>query len=261
MLGKDPFNTLKRYGYYQGNGGGFYVSNNEGMNWELINQVVNGFKNPGTLCINPDVQNMFYLAISGSGLFVTIDGGTSWNNEPGWVSAEQVDTRGNQIVAFGQRIGDQFEKIYSSTNLGNTWIELTDQNHRLPNTTSLVINPYNHNQLWIGTAGNGVFIFEGLTIGIRRISTKIPASFALFQNFPNPFNPKTVINFSVPQKALVKIIIYDILGNEVKTVLNEIKNAGYYSLDFDASSISSGVYFYRLVSSQFSDCKKMVLIK
>lgn len=261
MLGKDPYNTLKRYGYFLGNGGGFYVSNDEGKNWVLMNQVVSGFKNPGTLSINPDVQNLFYLAISGSGLFVTTDGGNSWNNEPGWVSAEQVDSRGNLIVAFGEKTGDQFNKIYASTNSGNSWGEITDQNHRLPNTTSLTINPYNHNQLWIGTAGSGIFIFEGLTIGIRRISSGIPKSFELYQNFPNPFNPKTVINFSIHQKALVKIMIYDILGKEVKTILNEIKIRGEYSVDFDASLLSSGVYFYRMVSDHFSDCKKMVLIK
>jgi photosystem II stability/assembly factor-like uncharacterized protein len=273
MLGKDPFNTLKRYGYFLGNGGGFYESNDEGRNWILKNQVVNGFKEPGTLCVHPDVQNMFYLAITNSGLYKTTDGGISWNSEPGWQSAEQVDSRGNLIAVFGERTGDQFNKIYISSNSGNLWTVLTNQNHRLPNTTSLVINPYNSNQLWIGTSGNGIFIYDGLTIGIKNISSEVPTKFVLFQNYPNPFNPATNIKFDVPKGAKgqmtnVKIIIFDLLGREAAILVNASLLPGTYEANWDASNFPSGVYFYKLESRQagsltgnYAETKKMVLIK
>lgn len=86
-------------------------------------------------------------------------------------------------------------------------------------------------------------------------------TFSLQQNYPNPFNPVTMINYQIPLKGLVTIKIYDVTGREVRTLLNEIKDAGSNSVVFDASSLSSGIYFYTLVSGSFSDTKKMVLVK
>ena len=266
MFGKDPINTNKRYGYFAGDGGGFYVSNDEGRNWSLLNPVVSGYKNTGTLCIHPTIPNLFFVAISYTGLYKTTDGGNTWNNIPGWVTADQVDSKGNIIVAFGKRTGDQYEKIYTSTNSGTTWAELTNQSHRLPNTTSLVINPYNNNQLWIGTAGDGIFVFDGLTIGIKRISTEVPGKFTLYQNYPNPFNPTTKIKFDLPgANANVRIIIYDVLGKEVTSIVNQKFQSGTYEITWDGSKYSSGLYFYKITindgESEFYETRKMLLLK
>lgn len=263
-LGKDPFNTMKRYGYFEGTGGGFYESNDEGKNWNLKNQVIGGYKNAGTLVIHPTIQNLFYISISGNGLYKTTDGGTSWNNISGWESAEQVDASGNIIAAYGKRTGDSFNKIYKSIDNGNSWNEITGPNYRLPNTTSLSINPFNTNQLWIGTTGNGTFIFDGLTIGINPISSEIPASYELSQNYPNPFNPSTIIRFAIPTLrgvTEVKLVIYDVTGKEVTTLVNEELKPGYYKITFNASSLSTGVYFYKLIAGSFTDTKKLVLVK
>lgn len=89
----------------------------------------------------------------------------------------------------------------------------------------------------------------------------VPNSFGLLQNYPNPFNPSTKINFSLPHRSAVTIKIYDILGNEVATLVNEEKSAGSYQVIFDASNISSGIYFYKLTTAEFSQTKKLVLIK
>jgi hypothetical protein len=89
----------------------------------------------------------------------------------------------------------------------------------------------------------------------------IPKKYDLKQNYPNPFNPVTKINFEIPKQGYVSLKIYDVLGREVKTLVNEIKTAGYYSVDFDASTLSSGVYFYKLESGTYSDIKRMMLIK
>ena len=88
-----------------------------------------------------------------------------------------------------------------------------------------------------------------------------PFEFSLSQNYPNPFNPVTTINFSLPVKGIVTLKIYDVAGREVKTLINEIKDAGVNSVTFDASLLSSGVYFYKLSSGSYTDTRKMMLIK
>lgn len=89
----------------------------------------------------------------------------------------------------------------------------------------------------------------------------IPKSFMLYQNYPNPFNPISTIRYDIPKQSFVKITIFDILGREVKTMLNEQKEPGYYEVSFDGTNYSSGVYFYRINAGSFTSIKKMVLIK
>jgi plastocyanin len=85
--------------------------------------------------------------------------------------------------------------------------------------------------------------------------------FELKQNYPNPFNPSTRINFSVPEASFINLKVYDILGNEVAVLVNEEKQAGNYQIDFDASKLTGGVYFYQLTTNAFVDTKKMILMK
>ncbi|MCW8961442.1 MAG: T9SS type A sorting domain-containing protein, partial [Ignavibacteriaceae bacterium] len=82
-----------------------------------------------------------------------------------------------------------------------------------------------------------------------------------FQNYPNPFNPSTTIRFSIINPDVVKIKIYDVLGREVKTLVNEFKQAGTYEIQFNASSLASGIYLYRIESGNFVQTKKMILLK
>ncbi|MBK8551724.1 MAG: T9SS type A sorting domain-containing protein [Ignavibacteria bacterium] len=97
--------------------------------------------------------------------------------------------------------------------------------------------------------------------GITNTQTGIPESFALEQNFPNPFNPNTNIRFSIPKFSNVNITVFNSLGREVSVLLNENVNPGNYDINFDASMLSSGVYFYKIDAGDFSDIKKMTLIK
>jgi hypothetical protein len=89
----------------------------------------------------------------------------------------------------------------------------------------------------------------------------VPNKFELFQNYPNPFNPSTTINFSVPKTSLVTIKVYNILGKELSTLVNEEKSAGNYSVQFFGSKLSSGIYFYRMQAGSFSQTKKLLLLK
>lgn len=96
---------------------------------------------------------------------------------------------------------------------------------------------------------------------ISTISIEIPIEYLLFQNYPNPFNPVTYIKFSVPKSGMVTLIVYDVNGKEISKLIDRNMNAGSYNFDFDASRLSSGVYFYRLSAGGFSEVKKMILLK
>lgn len=98
-------------------------------------------------------------------------------------------------------------------------------------------------------------------IGITNISSNVPDDYLLKQNYPNPFNPVTNIEFSVPKASLVKISVYNILGKEIGILANENFQPGVYRIDFNASNLPSGVYFYRLQAESYSETKKMILVK
>ncbi len=99
------------------------------------------------------------------------------------------------------------------------------------------------------------------TIGINPISSIIPDNFNLSQNYPNPFNPTTNIEFSLPEKSFVKLEVFDITGKEVANLVNENLSAGTFRYDFNGENLPSGVYYYKLETSEFSQTKKMLLIK
>ena len=92
-------------------------------------------------------------------------------------------------------------------------------------------------------------------------NSEIPATFKLEQNYPNPFNPTTKIGFRIANFGFISLRIFDLLGREVATLVNEEKPAGEYKVQFNASNLSSGVYFYQLKAEEFVETKKLVLMK
>ena len=97
--------------------------------------------------------------------------------------------------------------------------------------------------------------------GIKKIGGSLPADFELQQNYPNPFNPTTVIRYKLPINSLVTIKVYDVLGREVQTLVNQHQNAGDHSVTLNARNLSSGEYFYRLQAGTYHDTKKLLLLK
>lgn len=97
--------------------------------------------------------------------------------------------------------------------------------------------------------------------GIKQTSNGVPAKFELSQNYPNLFNPTTLINYSLPKSSFISLKVYNILGQEVATLCEGFQKVGSYKADFDASKLASAVYLYRLQSNGFSQTKKMILIK
>jgi hypothetical protein len=98
-------------------------------------------------------------------------------------------------------------------------------------------------------------------VGINQISTEIPSAFSLSQNFPNPFNPNTTIKFNVSKAGFVKVVVYNSLGREVEQLVSSNLTAGKYEVNWNAANQTSGVYFYKMISENFSEVKKMMLVK
>ena len=154
-------------------------------------------------------------------------------------------------------------------NGGNTysfwgWSGIGNGSYTSPDSTGLdsvitinnIINPITETARWTQL------------IGINNISANIPKEYKLYLNYPNPFNPVTKIKFDIPvchscggRNPIFKLIIYDALGREVETLVNQQMNAGSYIVDFNGTKFASGIYFYRLQSAEFTDVKKLVLLK
>lgn len=111
-----------------------------------------------------------------------------------------------------------------------------------------------------GTGDGFILKFDGVTTSVKETGV-MPSGFVLDQNYPNPFSPGTKIRWSVPEAGHLSIKVYDVLGNEVASIVDEYKNAGSYEIDFDAGKLSSGVYLYKLQSGNSVQVRKMILAK
>ena len=112
-----------------------------------------------------------------------------------------------------------------------------------------------------GVAIDSIVVYNSNSIGITQISTSVPEYAYLYQNYPNPFNPGTKINFNINKKGITSLIIYDVTGKEVSTLVNRLLNPGTFSVDFNSGTLGSGIYFYKLSIDNFFIVKKMILIK
>ncbi len=118
--------------------------------------------------------------------------------------------------------------------------------------------------IWVGYDGANKKLYFDRYASVTRISNNeniVPDKYSLGQNYPNPFNPTTKIDFTISKNDFVSIKVYDISGKEISTLVNSQLNKGSYTVDFDATNISTGVYFYKITSGSFTETKKMLLIK
>ncbi len=164
-------------------------------------------------------------------------------------------------------IEDSVKWIGSSKGLisfnGKEWKVFNKGNSALPDdwVYTLAIDKYGNK--WIGTISGGLAVYKenGIVTSNQEPAFSKPSEFHLFQNFPNPFNPATTIQFSVPEKDYVTIKVFDIMGREVTTLVNEYKASGEYKVEFNASDLPSGIYFYKLQSGDFISSRKLILLK
>jgi len=214
--------------------------------------------------VHPDSSDVVIVTFSGFGsgkIYKTINGGKDWTD----ISGDLPDTPVNDgmfyypgyptnILFVATDIG-----VFVTYDYGVSWIELAQG---LPNTVAIHLD-YNFftNKIRIGTHGRGVYEMSVIISGIVNSKGGTPENYILSQNYPNPFNPVTKINFSIPKSEYITLKVYNSLGKEIETIVNKKLNAGNYEINFNASSLPSGVYFYRLISGSFSQTKKMILIK
>lgn len=200
--------------------------------------------------------NTGYAAVKNGNVFKTTNGGVNWTTY-NITSAYDVNSIFFYNVNTGYACGSN-GYLSKTTNGGVNWLS---QNS--PITTTLNDNFFS-DTLKGCSVGKSSMIFTsngGTFTGVNSNGSEIPGKFSLYQNYPNPFNPVTKISFDIPQQSFTKLSIFNILGEEVSVVLNETIPAGKYEAEFDASGLPSGTYFYRLNSGDYSETRKMILIK
>jgi photosystem II stability/assembly factor-like uncharacterized protein len=241
---------------------GVFHSSDNGTHWTaaesgldvyavFVALAVNGSNVFAGTAARPDLGN-----IHSQGIFRSTDDGVSWTSVD--VGVTQPNTSGLAIHDSIVLAGTDSSGIFLSTDNGTTW---TGFNTGLPNpyVSSLALND---RYIYAGILG-GIWRrpLSDLVVTVPFPGGNVPLRFNLGQNFPNPFNPTTSIGYDLPVNSFVTLKIYDVLGREVQTLVNERQNPGNHSVTFTASKLPSGVYFYRLQAGSYSAAKKLLLLK
>ena len=186
-----------------------------------------------------------------------------WNGNNGGQLLRVTTTNNPSIFAFvREKENCKVFEIFNLTNQEKTFTlqgNLYTGNYRdaFSNDSTYF---FENSEMTLPPWGYRVFEF-GSGIILEQNDKILMNGFTLSQNYPNPFNPTTKIKYSIPQSSNVLIKVFGVLGNEIKTLVDEYKNAGDYEVDFNANNLPSGIYFYRLVSGRYSETKKMILLK
>ncbi len=238
---------------FVGNTFGLYRSSNNGSNWQQ----------------NPNFDITTSLAVSGSriftsagsihssGVYLSTDTGSTWTQVFNGLTNDLLIVSllaNNGNLFFGTDTGS----IYISTNNGTDWAQVSNG---LPKAQIFSIAA--SNAYAIAATQSGIFRrpLSEITKVISVQPIQNPQNYSLQQNYPNPFNPTTMISYHLPVTSFVSLTIYDILGRNVQELFNERQDAGEHSAVFNAGSLSSGVYMYRLRAGAFVSIKKMILMK
>jgi photosystem II stability/assembly factor-like uncharacterized protein len=192
--------------------------------------------------------------------FQTTDGGNTWLQNTtmignGYFNDVFFTDFNNGTIAGSTFFGGT---ILRTTDGGQNWILQISNTGELSGVSFTDANngwAVGDNGTILHTTNGGVSFVEEEEIN------EIPSIYFLSNNFPNPFNPSTKINYSIPQSSNAEIKVFDILGNEIETLVNEVKPAGTYELTWYAGNLPSGVYFYQLKAGEFIETKKMLLLK
>lgn len=228
---------------------GVYISSNNGSTWTqtaLNNQTIQSLFVNGS-----DVYAGTYYS---AGVYKSTNNGATWNryglsNRSIYSFAQS----GNSIIAGSDGYG-----VFVSSNNDTNWVQRNEGLVGMERVYGLcTLNNYIFAATDYSEYRRGLIEF----LGIKQISEQVPAHFTISQNYPNPFNPSTTIKFSLPKSSDVKFVIYDVMGKEIETLVDEHLDAGTYETNWNASKYSSGVYFYKIETPEFTETKRMVLIK
>jgi choice-of-anchor A domain-containing protein/uncharacterized repeat protein (TIGR01451 family)/TQXA domain-containing protein len=200
-------------------------------------------------------SNALFAGTYGSGLYKSADDGATWekvNNLPALFVYSVVSDLSGKVYVASWTSG-----VYSSEDNGATW---TSQGLGGLGVSSLIVTR-NSDDVFVGTKEGKILLSRRESSVTSVESNDIPTDFELNQNYPNPFNPVTTIRFGVPESGNYTLKVYNILGQEVATLFDDFMSAGYQKITFNASSLASGMYIYRLTGKNVNITKKMVLVK
>jgi hypothetical protein len=264
--------------------GSAYIFKREGTTW-IEEQKITASDGVGL--------NYFGIAVSMFGEYVIVGAmgaqsayifkkeNTSWSEEQKLIASDGSSGRDyfgasvsiwEDYVVIGAPGDDSSSgSAYIFNYSGSNWVERTKLTapDRIKNDIFGVSASISGNNIIIGVAGdddNGensgsAYIYNGFVVGIENEQTEIPISFKLEQNFPNPFNPSTIIKFSLPSSSYATLKIYNAIGEEVASLLDKDLTTGIYEIEWSAAGLPSGIYFYRLQAGDFLETKKMILMK
>ena len=245
---------------FVGNYSGIFRSTNGGVSWSEINS---GLSNKSVISLVASDEKVFAGTNEG-GIFLSTNNGTSWNE----VNTGLTNTNITCLAISGSNIFAGTENgVFLSTNYGTNWNDISTGLINANISALAVSNEYIYSgtaTVWFsGPIGQGVWkrSLSELITSVDYNSIQFPLDFKLSQNYPNPFNPRTTIKYSVPKISQVQIKVFDVLGNEIETLVNEEKPVNTYEITWNAANLPSGVYFYQLKAGDFIETKKMVLIK
>jgi photosystem II stability/assembly factor-like uncharacterized protein len=233
-----------------------YKSTDLGMSWYASGPPIYWFAIASI--INNSSNTIFASSLDAGGVHRSTDNGYTWEYFTSGIPAFNeniilISNGSDQIFAGSSNLG-----VYISNDNGETW---TDYLSGLSNDNIISFGINSKGILFAGTRGDGVYRTIQSTVSVETVSTNIPSDFYLLQNYPNPFNPATTIAYTIKNDGLVLLKVFDVLGKEVTTLVNENKPAGSYQVDFNASKLPSGIYLYKLISGKFTETKKLILLK
>ncbi|RPI63081.1 MAG: T9SS C-terminal target domain-containing protein [Ignavibacteriales bacterium] len=250
---------------YAGAEGRLYHSPDYGISWDTVSTFTSSWIS--TIFVND--SGYIFAGTWNDGVYISKDSSKSWQkifNSTDYVATIQENSNGILYLLKGH-YSPTGEVVFRSTDGGLNW-ELIDNGLSDIHSHSLLVSK--DNSLYITTYEDGIFrstnggdswfLIDNLT-SVGKNEDGVIKEFYLFQNYPNPFNPSTKISWQSPVAGHQTLKVYDVLGNEVANLVNEYKPAGSYEVNFNASSLSSGIYFYRLNAGSFVQTKKMILIK
>ncbi len=244
-----------------------WVTTNFGSSWNDISGAL-PIRWVTRVIVDPVDENIIYVTFSGlkwrdpqPHVFRSSDMGATWsdissNLPDAPVNALAVDNNNQSVLYVGNDVG-----MYVSFNTGGSW-EFLGEGLPIVTVGDIKIHP-TANFLVAGTHGRSMYKIDlDMVTGIETDKENTPLkSFVLEQNYPNPFNPSTIIRYAVDSQQFVVLKVYDVLGNEVEKLVSEEKPAGTYEINFNASALKSGVYFYTLDAGSFIETKKMILLR
>jgi photosystem II stability/assembly factor-like uncharacterized protein len=229
---------------------------NGGLNW-IVKDSSFSFQVTGQCFVN---ANTGYVSGNNGSIIKTTNGGDSWQAlSTGFSSSINSISFASPQRGWGILNSGSIQYIYYTYNSGLNW----NAQYSLSTNNSLnVICMSNIYSGWAGgTSGYLLYTNNGGSTFLKLLSTETSDNYSLLQNYPNPFNPSTIIRFKIKENAFVTLKVFDILGKEISTLVNEKLNTGTYETQFSDNQISSGVYLYKLTSDNYIEVRKMALLK